>query len=256
MPNIMPSLAANRAASQSKFDVEFAFAPFFTLFSHVTRYNCMNAVRSLRSRPIRSIRKPQQARSRLTRQRILDAAVQAFEERGFEETTTAEIARRAGIGVGTLYGYFNDKRAILLELLQATGSEIADHVVGSLRLADWLEGDPRRCVRSLIDALFHIRRFNPGMQRILWQRYFKDPEFQAAVQAIERRVRGAALELFEGLGARGLLRIRDYATAAFVIYNAVEWTASRLILSGSSADIDAAVEACSDMISRYLFADG
>jgi len=216
----------------------------------------MNAARALRPKAVRSVRKPQQARSRLTRQRILEAAVQTFEERGFEETNTAEIARRAGIGVGTLYGYFPDKRAILLELLQATGSEIADHVVRSLKLEDWLAGDPRACVRSLIDALFHIRRFNPGMQRILWQRYFKDPEFQAAVQAIEMRVRAAALELFQSLGARGRLRITDYVTAGFVIYNAVEWTASRLILGNSGADIDAAVEACSDMISRYLFVDG
>lgn len=210
-----------------------------------------------RAKPRRatSVRQPKQARSRLTRQKILEAAVNCFEARGYEGTTTAEIARRAGIGVGTLYGYFTDKRVILLELLEGTANEIANHVVGNLDAEKWLSGNPQVSVRELIDALFHIRRFNPGMQRILWGRYFKDPEFQAAVQAIEHRIRSAAVALFETLGAQGRLRITDYATAAFVIYTSIEWTASRLMLGAVGADVDAAVEAASDMISRFLFAD-
>jgi len=50
------------------------------------------------------VRTPQQARSRRTREQILEAAVTCFEKRGYEETTTAEIARRARIAVGTCYG--------------------------------------------------------------------------------------------------------------------------------------------------------
>ena len=54
--------------------------------------------------PTRRVRVPQQARSRRTRERVLEAAVACFEDRGYDETTTAMIATRAGIGVGTLYG--------------------------------------------------------------------------------------------------------------------------------------------------------
>jgi AcrR family transcriptional regulator len=79
----------------------------------------------------RGIRTPQQARSRRTREKILEAALSCFEELGYDEATTATIARRARIAVGTLYGYFADKRGILLEVLDRTLREIADYVIAS-----------------------------------------------------------------------------------------------------------------------------
>jgi len=209
------------------------------------------------SRPRRSagVRIPQQARSRRTRARILKAAVASFERHGYEQTTSAEIARRAGIAVGTVYRYFKDKRAILLELLDGTVNEIANYVIENLQPDAWRGRDPRTGVRTLIDALFHTRTINPGMQRILWERYFKDPAFRRAVQAIEYRVRAAMLDLFTALKAEGRLRVDDLATAAFVVYTAIEWTAARLMLGGARAETDSAVAVASDMVSRFLFRD-
>jgi AcrR family transcriptional regulator len=201
------------------------------------------------------VRTPQQARSRRTREQILKAAVACFETRGYEETTTAEIARRARLAVGTFYGYFKDKRAILLELLDGTINEIATYVVQNLQPEAWRDADARAGVRTLIDALFHTRTINPGLQRILWERYFKDPQFRAAVQAIEHRVRAAMLDLFIALQADGRLRVTDLSAAAFVVYSAIEWTASRLVLGGAGTEIEPAVEAASDMVSRFLFRD-
>ena len=200
-------------------------------------------------------RTPQQARSRRTRDRILTAAVGCFEAGGYEDTTTAAIARRAGVAVGTLYAYFRDKRTILLELLTGTANEIADYVIRSLDPSRWRDADPRASVRALIDALFHTRTFNPGMQRIVWERYFKDEEFRTAMQAIEQRIRAAMHDLFGALKAEQRLRVSDVQTAAFVVYTSIEWTASRLMLGQSGAEVDPAVEAASDMVSRFLFRD-
>jgi len=201
------------------------------------------------------LRTPQQARSRRTRDRILKAAVACFEGGDYEDTTTAVIARRAGVAVGMLYAYFRDKRTILLELLTGTANEIADYVIRSLDPRLWHDADPRASVRTLIDALFHTRTFNPGMQRIVWERYFKDAEFRAAVQAIEHRIRTAMYDLFAALRAEDRLRVNDLQSAAFVVYTSIEWTASRLMLGQSGAEVDPAVEAASDMVSRFLFHD-
>ncbi len=203
----------------------------------------------------RAVRTPQQARSRRTRELILAAAVACFETHGFDETTTAMIAQRAHIAVGSFYGYFTDKRAILLELLDGTINEIARYVVAALDPVAWCDVEPRAGVRRLIDTLFHIRTFNPGMQRILWERYFKDVEFRQTVQVSETRVRTAMLALFDALHAEGRLRVTDRATAAFVVYTAVEWIASRLMLSEAGTAIDPTVDAVSDMVSRFLFRD-
>jgi AcrR family transcriptional regulator len=51
-----------------------------------------------------------------TRQRILEAAGQLFAAKGFEASTTRDIADAAGIASGTLFNYFATKEAILAAL--------------------------------------------------------------------------------------------------------------------------------------------
>ena len=178
----------------------------------------------------RGIRTPQQARSRRTREKILEAALTCFEEQGYDETTTAAIARRARIAVGTLYGYFGDKRDILLEVLDRTLREVVEYVVRGLDPELWDEGDPRESVRRLIDAVFRARTVSPGIQRIIWERYFKDPAFRQAVEEIEQQVLQALETLLETLKSQGRLRIDDVASAAFLIHTSTEWTGARLML--------------------------
>ncbi|MDR0434855.1 MAG: TetR/AcrR family transcriptional regulator [Gracilibacteraceae bacterium] len=49
---------------------------------------------------------------------IFDAARELFYNRGFAETTMQEIADKAGMGKGTLYGYFTGKEELFRELLR------------------------------------------------------------------------------------------------------------------------------------------
>jgi AcrR family transcriptional regulator len=53
----------------------------------------------------------------VTRGRILRTASELFEARGFEATTTRDIARAADIAAGTLYNYFETKEAIIASLV-------------------------------------------------------------------------------------------------------------------------------------------
>jgi AcrR family transcriptional regulator len=61
------------------------------------------------------------------RQRILDAAREAFTEHG-EDAQMDDIARRAGLGVGTLYRHFTTKEALVGELIRLKLSEFAARV--------------------------------------------------------------------------------------------------------------------------------
>jgi len=54
-----------------------------------------------------------------TRERILEVAQELFAAKGFEATTTRDIAREAGIGVGTLFNYFPTKEAVVVSLVAA-----------------------------------------------------------------------------------------------------------------------------------------
>jgi AcrR family transcriptional regulator len=55
-------------------------------------------------------------RARETRQIVLDAALEEFRERGYNAATVDSIAGRAGVSRGTIYTYFQSKRAMLIVL--------------------------------------------------------------------------------------------------------------------------------------------
>ncbi|MEU5209314.1 TetR family transcriptional regulator [Streptomyces sp. NPDC020742] len=62
-----------------------------------------------------------------TRDRLLDAAAELFTERGVNGTSVEQIAERAGYSRGAFYGNFEDKNALVAELLQhRTRREMAE----------------------------------------------------------------------------------------------------------------------------------
>jgi AcrR family transcriptional regulator len=74
------------------------------------------------------VRVPRQARSQETLQRFLDAAQQLLIERPFEDITVADIVGRADRTVGSFYARFDDKYAVLYELVEHVFERINDVV--------------------------------------------------------------------------------------------------------------------------------
>ncbi|RXR08672.1 TetR/AcrR family transcriptional regulator [Pseudoxanthomonas composti] len=58
------------------------------------------------------------ARAESQRERILDAAQRCFIARGFHAATVSDIATEAGISQGLMYRYFDNKRAMILALIE------------------------------------------------------------------------------------------------------------------------------------------
>ena len=54
----------------------------------------------------------------IRRRQILEAALAVFSTRGYGESTMADVAAEAGVGVGTLYNYYKNKRDLLISLVQ------------------------------------------------------------------------------------------------------------------------------------------
>nr|WP_298726443.1 TetR family transcriptional regulator [uncultured Steroidobacter sp.] len=69
-----------------------------------------------RKTALSSRKQPQQARSSQLVAAILQAAVQVLEKEGAARFTTARVAERAGVSVGSVYQYFPNKAAILFRL--------------------------------------------------------------------------------------------------------------------------------------------
>lgn len=63
-----------------------------------------------------------------TRARIMKAVVEAIADLGFQRTTAAEIARRAGVTWGAVQHHFGGKDGILLAVLQDSFDRFAEHL--------------------------------------------------------------------------------------------------------------------------------
>ncbi|MDH2355581.1 TetR family transcriptional regulator [Bradyrhizobium sp. SSUT112] len=102
-----------------------------------------------RSRSISSRKQPQQARSSGLVAAILDAAVQVLTKEGAQRFTTARVAERAGVSVGSLYQYFPNKAAILFRL-QSDEWRRTSELLRDI-LADRAKPPPAR-LRALVHA--------------------------------------------------------------------------------------------------------
>src|SRR5579875_2390415 len=79
--------------------------------------------------------------------RLRDAATSLFLENGYEQTTVAEIAQRAGLTARTFFRYFADKREVLF-----AGSEaLQEHLVAAVRAAPE-SATPMEAVAAALDA--------------------------------------------------------------------------------------------------------
>jgi AcrR family transcriptional regulator len=71
-------------------------------------------------------KQPSQARARVTRQAIVDAAAQLIGRHGLDAFNTNAVAERAGVSIGSLYQYFPNKDAIMAALIEQTQQERAE----------------------------------------------------------------------------------------------------------------------------------
>ncbi|VVD69118.1 TetR/AcrR family transcriptional regulator [Pandoraea capi] len=71
---------------------------------------------------------PQQARSRVTIDAIFEAALQVLLLDGGRQLTTTRVAERAGVSVGTLYQYFQNKQVLLYAVLERHIDRIVETV--------------------------------------------------------------------------------------------------------------------------------
>ena len=88
---------------------------------------------------------------------ILDAAIHLFVELGFHGTAVPQVAKRAGVGAGTIYRYFESKEALVNEAYREWKQRLSMHLLAQFaptgdsheqfvglwrRMADFLEKHP------------------------------------------------------------------------------------------------------------------
>jgi AcrR family transcriptional regulator len=126
-----------------------------------------------------------------TRERIVDAALRLFREKGFDETTMRDIAAEAGVATGAAYYYFRAKEDLVMALYVRASEETRDVVPRTIELSK----DLKRRIRTIIDANLDIfgphRRLLGALVRIGMNP--KHPLSPFAAETAQMREEGIAL---------------------------------------------------------------
>ncbi|WP_433475936.1 TetR/AcrR family transcriptional regulator [Spirillospora sp. CA-142024] len=136
---------------------------------------------------------PLTERGARTRERLVAAAREVFEERGFPETRVAHITRHAGVAYGSFYTYFPSKEAVFLEVADRLFQEMTHH-----DLVPSAGPSPADRVRRANRAYYEAYRRNAKMMAIIEQVATFNEEFQG----LRRKHRAAAV----GRSARAITR--------------------------------------------------
>jgi AcrR family transcriptional regulator len=114
-------------------------------------------------------RKPRQDRSRQTVDAILEAAAQVFERHGYAAGTTNRIAQRAGVSIGSLYQYFPNKDAIVMELARRHIAEMGEAAWPALEALVEHVPPLRDGLTAIVLGTVELHRRSPGLHRVLFQ---------------------------------------------------------------------------------------
>jgi AcrR family transcriptional regulator len=128
---------------------------------------------------------PQQDRSRMTVEAILEATTHILTEEGYDKANTNRIAERAGISIGSLYQYFPNKESLMAALMEQHSNEIAELVES--KLTNLFDAPLEIAIPELVKAVIAAHAINPRLHQVLNEEIPRSERLQQ-MQKAEKRI--------------------------------------------------------------------
>lgn len=197
----------------------------------------------------------QQQRSIRTKQKLLDAALEAFSENGYQGTSTRNIAERAGVHHPLITYHFKNKE----ELWRAAADHIFTEFNGKLaRAAEEHAGKcPKARMSAMIRAYVHYAASKPALHKIMVQEASRPSErLDWLINTHLRPLYKVVVEDIKNLQAHGVAPQGDPA----LLFNMIRVSSGALLALGlelkGTSDIDleqpGQLDALADMVIRVF----
>ena len=137
-----------------------------------------------------------------TRTKILQAALKLFARRGYDGTTTKDLAKSAGVAEGTLFRHFNNKKAILIEVATAGWVDILTDLLTELS-----EMGSYKAVSQVMRRRMLNMRQNSDLMRVCFVEAQYHSELRDTIQSeVIDKMTDVAEAFFETAMDRGIYR--------------------------------------------------
>ncbi len=204
-------------------------------------------------------RLPVQDRGIRTKRRIITAARELFEEKGYHGTNSKEIAARAGVAVGTFYSYYDEKKPLFLEVIREFYREVTEGALsqgGAVIVPPGKTGqkDLKKIIHDLIRALYHAHTLSPALHREITAMIYGDPDVESVTREEEKAVRSLIRAYLAGLSS--LLAVKDLDAAVLLVHRSAEEVIHSMRMFESDIEDARILGELEDMLYRYLFVKG
>lgn len=148
------------------------------------------------------------------RERLINAAIEAFAEKGFGATTTRDIASRAGMSPAAVYVHHDSKESLLFTV-SLQGHRRALEVINE---AAATSTDPVDRLREMVYQFSLWHADNSRVGRIVqWEYHALTPEHRAEIAVFRRSIEKTMQDaLADGVG-QGVLDVDDVPGTAFSV---------------------------------------
>lgn len=143
-----------------------------------------------------------QRRSAEIRERLFNAALRLFTEKGFVETTVEDITNAADVGKGTFFNHFPSKDHILLAFGEMQLAKLQDAVNTARKLNEPMP----RFLRALGSRMTQEPTRNPAIIRALLQAYLSTTQVREAMIDMQNRVHALHTQMMQLGQDRGEIR--------------------------------------------------
>jgi len=146
------------------------------------------------------------------RERLINAAVEAFAEKGFAATTTRDIASRAGMSPAAVYVHHDSKES-LLYTVSLQGHLSALDIIDRAAAAT---SDPVERIRTMVHefSLWHAEHSRVG-RIVQWEYHALTPEHRAEIAVYRRSIEKTMQDALTDGVDQGIFAVSDVPGTAF-----------------------------------------
>jgi AcrR family transcriptional regulator len=179
-------------------------------------------------------------KSKQTKQKILSIAKMVFAQKGFNQSTVRDITQKAGLGYGTFYLYFKDKKEVFYALVEQVEDELYTASEGGSDLEqDYQRGrSSYRALRKDLKAILKSFCDNHSILKFSQELALIDQDFQKKYFAMRERLIDRTKNILKKSGLAAV----DLDVAAIAIAGMIEATANECaqigVLDGDVSNIN------------------
>jgi AcrR family transcriptional regulator len=202
-----------------------------------------------------TVLKLKQKRTFETRDKIINTAMELISEQGYFSVTTNEVAKQAGISIGSLYSHFADKKALMVACVEFYYDLVSRDIDASaIKLPTHSTPNFIPYLTGAIESVFLAHQVMPAFHRAMMAACMQEADLRVIQAEKDKEGKQQVLSILESL--KSVVKTTNILLAADMVYITVSETVHKYMHGELQYSKENLISELVRMISTYLFDSG